>query len=262
MEIKNCKICQEMKNVSEFYARKDGAFSPYCKVCTCARNKLRRSENRQKSEQEILYQQGKRKCTFCNLIKDFQEFHKKRKSYESCCKECKEEKRRLHYKKNPEAAKNAWKRRNEVIQADVILKEKANKASREYRRKHKDRYDAIALKWRMDNPERAKESCRKWRANNKDIVCWHANKRRVNKIQATPIWAKWEFDEFFVQEIYHLAKLRNKLTNIVWHVDHIVPLKSKSVCGLHCQNNLQLIPKKTNLQKGNRWWPDMWEQEK
>ncbi len=40
-------------------------------------------------------------------------------------------------------------------------------------------------------------------------------------------------------------------------VDHIVPIKSELVCGLHCIDNFQLLTRSENASKGNRYWPDM-----
>jgi hypothetical protein len=55
--------------------------------------------------------------------------------------------------------------------------------------------------------------------------------------------------------MYQLATIFNR-TGMNLQVDHIVPLQSDLVCGLHCEANLQLLPASDNISKGNRHWPD------
>jgi transposase len=116
-----------------------------------------------------------------------------------------------------------------------------------------------AKQWLEDNREQDREKSRKWRKENRAKRNEQAARRRANKINATPKWADEEFDKFLVSEMYDLAKLRTKLTGIEWHVDHKVPLLSKSVCGLHCADNLEVTTAEYNMQKHNCFWPDMWE---
>lgn len=59
-----------------------------------------------------------------------------------------------------------------------------------------------------------------------------------------------ELTMLVTSEAHDLRKRRNKATSVEWHVDHIVPLNGKDVCGLHIWSNLQVIPKQDNLKKG------------
>lgn len=42
-----------------------------------------------------------------------------------------------------------------------------------------------------------------------------------------------------------------------FEVDHIVPITSDIVCGLHCVDNFQLLTRQENASKSNKHWPDM-----
>jgi len=65
---------------------------------------------------------------------------------------------------------------------------------------------------------------------------------------ATPKWSNYEA----ITTIYKQAALISVKTGKKHHVDHIVPLNGKIVCGLHWEYNLQILPAKENLRKGNK----------
>lgn len=73
-------------------------------------------------------------------------------------------------------------------------------------------------------------------------------RRKSAQGQATPPWA----DISAIRAIYREAARLTKATGEPHHVDHVVPLISPVVCGLHTQSNLQVLPASINLSKGNR----------
>lgn len=85
-----------------------------------------------------------------------------------------------------------------------------------------------------------------WRQRNPGYYLAKAAERKAYKISATPIWLTSEHKQQIV-ELYNLARRTNM------HVDHIVPLKGKNVCGLHVPWNLQLLTPTENMKKSNKF---------
>jgi hypothetical protein len=107
--------------------------------------------------------------------------------------------------------------------------------------------------WRIKNSERYAEN---YRARSRLMPAYYNHftaKRRARQLTATPGWA----NEFFISEAYQLARLRERTCGGRWEVDHIVPLQSRLVCGLHVEHNLRVIPRRENRTKRNLVWPDM-----
>lgn len=130
---------------------------------------------------------------------------------------------------------------------------------------NKDKIRAKAKLWAEANPETIKKSQDEYRTLNKELLNvksklfrevnkeYYAKKRsdrRVKEVSATPSWVDKE-EEFLIQEVFSLAKLRTITTKLKWEVDHIVPLQGKLVCGLHTIGNLQVIPREVNRSKSN-----------
>ena len=111
--------------------------------------------------------------------------------------------------------------------------------------------------WRSNNIEKSRKSVNKYADKNRDKIrlkdkeyrkdprvkklrCNNENKRRAKKLNATIPG----FDE----------KIKSIYMNCPkgYEVDHIIPLNSKNVCGLHTPWNLQYLTSEENRKKYNK----------
>jgi 5-methylcytosine-specific restriction endonuclease McrA len=114
---------------------------------------------------------------------------------------------------------------------------------------NKDKKRAYDAKRREEKRHLYRAASKKHRETHPDRKRADTNARRRRVREATPSWA----NRFFIKEIYLLAQKRNELTNIEWAVDHIIPIRGKTVSGLHVESNLQVIPEAENRKKGNHF---------
>lgn len=206
-----------------------------------------------------------KKCKRCGETKPRDQFGKLTKAKTGCqahCKVCRSETARLSsdaraaYKKDYYAANREAVLASQKAYRDTHPEKIKEQEAAKYI-KHGERIRAYASAYQKANPESNREASKRYRQRTPGKQCAKSAKYRARKLQATPKWADTEFEQFFLQEIYHLSQLRSA-SGTEYHVDHIVPFVSKFVCGLHCAANLRVIPGAENCVKSNKYWPDMW----
>ena len=90
-----------------------------------------------------------------------------------------------------------------------------------------------------------------WKAKNDLWVKADTKARRRRHREATPKWLTSQ-QKKEIRELYKIAITMSKLTGERYVVDHIVPLRSEVVCGLHVPWNLRVITQAENLIKSNK----------
>jgi hypothetical protein len=109
---------------------------------------------------------------------------------------------------------------------------------------------AKAIKWVAENRAKHNAKCNQWAKQNAAKVNARTARRYASKTQATPKWMSPD-DYWVIEQAYELAALRTKMFGIPWEVDHIVPLRGKTVSGLHTPWNLQVVTQAENRRKSN-----------
>lgn len=127
--------------------------------------------------------------------------------------------------------------------------------TKRYRERHllkkREAECAVSARYRAANKEKVATAKKRYAQNNKHKINASVARREAAKAQRTPAWLT-EDEHWVIEQAYELAALRTKLFGMAWHVDHVFPLRGKTVSGLHVPANLQVIPWVENLRKGNR----------
>lgn len=169
-----------------------------------------------------------KRCTTCETVKPLEQFNKGR----AYCKPC------------HAAASLAWARANKEKRRAIA---NAYTARRRAALGPPKKGGRLAVLSPEEAARRDAEAKRRWERANPALVLAKTRAYQAQKIKALPKWA----DKRAIEAIYQRARAAGL------HVDHIVPLQSEIVCGLHCEANLQLLAPKENWSKNNRRWPDM-----
>lgn len=269
-----CKSCGKKESSARHFANRDSAI---------ARSRAYYAAHRgpDVTPLSVLKQQvqerlrAKRKlCTRCGITKPFPGFNKHSGSSDGLqgyCRKCEREigfdKTAKRIKDRPPRVKKIRDEEKRKAQSAAWVKAHPEKRQQTWRRhrarnlarvhasnakwsaKNKDNVKLKSLLWRAKNAERNKTNNRNYRRRNKASINASTKRRRVQLIGALPAWAnQGKIVAFYVE-----ADRLTCLTGTKHEVDHIVPLRSRVVCGLHCEDNLQILTKTQNLKKGNRF---------
>jgi hypothetical protein len=147
-------------------------------------------------------------------------------------------------------------------------------SSKKYAEKNKEAIAGRMRRWFKANSERISAQRKEYRERNREVIAdyskayreanrekirhyYESNRyryinrnrlRQMAEIQATPSWANLDA----IKGFYESAANISLTTGIKHQVDHYYPLKGKTVCGLHVQDNLRVIPALENQRKNNR----------
>jgi hypothetical protein len=126
--------------------------------------------------------------------------------------------------------------------------EAAKAAARRYYEKNKELVKARAS---MRPEEEKRKSRMIHKAANPEYYKALTSVRKRRHRQATPKWITAE-QKLQMRNLYLQAQKLTKITGERYVVDHIVPLISEAVCGLHVPWNLRVCTQDENLKKSNK----------
>lgn len=150
-----------------------------------------------------------------------------------------------------ECLKVEWEQGN-IKRAEYFKQYNQSDAGKESKREYYERNRETVIARAAARPLSEKRvGQRAWKERNLLWVRADTKNRRRKHRQATPPWLT-RAQKSEMRELYKIAITMTKTTGEKYVVDHIVPLRSELVCGLHVPWNLRVITQEENLKKSNQ----------
>ena len=119
----------------------------------------------------------------------------------------------------------------------------------------KVRQAAVSQAWAERNRNRTKATARRWYYRHLTHARLQLVISQASRRQRRALWANREA----IAAIYAEAARLTRTTGRSYVVDHIIPLKGRTVSGLHVESNLRIIEQSENARKSNKWGPTEWK---
>ena len=150
-----------------------------------------------------------------------------------------------------ECLKIEWEKAN-TTRAEYFRQYNQSKAGQKAKQEYYERNREIVIARAAARPLEEKRVFQKtWKNRNVLWVRADTKNRRRKHRQASPSWLTRQ-QKSEMRELYKIAITMTKTTGEQYVVDHIVPLRAETVCGLHVPWNLRVITQEENLKKSNK----------
>lgn len=241
--MKECKICNIEKDISNFNKRGNGVYRNECKDC---KSKYLKEYRRNNNTTPYTIRKGlliyKKICNTCGVEKDIDNFVKSKKQ----CRDCKKIYLKNYYRQNKDRIseknknlylENSEKKRRYAREYSKNNREKVNKRKREYKKKYKK--DPLVI---LSDSIRARiRSALKSKGMKKTF-------KSLEILGCTMEHFKNHIESQFDDNM-------NWLNRSEWHIDHIIPISfavtKEEVVMLNHYKNLRPMWAIDNILKSN-----------
>jgi flagellum-specific peptidoglycan hydrolase FlgJ len=198
-------------------------------------------------------------CIDCKLTKDFAEYSRHATTTDRLMQRCKScqsaynaryreaNRERLNANDRKLAASQTEVRRERSRQWREENPKRRQDQIKDYYQRHKDA-GTLDLYYGKRDPEAMRQRAKQWRKDNPARVAYNIALARARRHQAVPKWLTKE-EKSAIKRLYEQCQKLSQETGIPHQVDHIYPLVSDIVCGLHCLANLQILTAAENNRK-------------